>query len=148
VNPTVASLTPAEAYARMREGSTYVDVRSESEFTEGRPVGAINVPWQKDGLVGLVPNDAFVSVMLRAFAKDQPLVIGCHAGGRSAKAVQALAEAGFTALANQTAGFDGSRGPFGEIAEPGWKRTELPVERGEGGEGSYEAVLARLAMER
>ncbi len=132
----------------MREGSTYVDVRAESEFAEGRPAGAVNVPWQKDGPVGLVANEAFVSVMLRAFAKDQPLVIGCHAGGRSAKAVQALVEAGFTSLANQIAGFDGSRGTFGEIVEPGWKRTELPIERGEGGEGSYEAVLARLAAAR
>lgn len=132
----------------MREGSTYVDVRSESEFAEGRPVGAVNVPWQKDGPVGLVANDAFVSVMQRAFEKDQPLVIGCHAGGRSSKAVQALLAAGFTSLANQIAGFDGSRGTFGEIVEPGWKRTELPVERGEGGKGAYEAVLARLGPAR
>jgi rhodanese-related sulfurtransferase len=110
----------------MREGYTYVDVRSESEHADGHPEGAVNVPWLKDGLFDPVPNEAFLSTMESTFAKDAPLVIGCKGGVRSAKACAALVLVGFTNVVEQRAGWDGTRGPFGEIQEPGWKRVGLP----------------------
>jgi hypothetical protein len=36
--------------------------------------------------------------------------------------------AGFTRVLDQRAGWDGKRGPFGEISEPGWSRAGLPTE--------------------
>ncbi len=114
----------------MREGYTYVDVRSESEFAEGRPEGAVNVPWMKDGPIGMVENEAFLPTMEARFAKDVPLVVGCKGGARSAKACAALHSAGYTAVLDQRAGWDGARGTFGEITEPGWKRAGLPSDQG------------------
>jgi len=122
-------VSPAEALAKMHEGYTYVDVRTESEFAEGHPTGAINVPWLVDGPIDPVPNEGFLTTMTARFAKDACLVVGCKAGARSAKACAALAEAGFTAVLEQRAGWDGARGAFGEITEPGWWRAGLPVVR-------------------
>ena len=124
-----SQLSPAEALAKMREGYTYVDVRTESEFSEGRPAGSINVPWLVDGPIDPVPNAAFLATMTARFAKDALLVVGCKAGARSSKACAALVGAGFTAVLEQRAGWDGTRGAFGEIKEPGWWRANLPVER-------------------
>lgn len=112
-------ISPAEALAKMSdEGFTYVDVRTEEEFAAGRPKGAVNVP------IG----DGFVAAMEARFAKDAKIIVGCKAGGRSAKAAQALAAAGFTNVLDQRAGWDGARGAFGEISEPGWSRLGLPTE--------------------
>ena len=112
-------ISPAEAHAKMTDGGfTYVDVRTEDEFAAGHPKGAINVP------IG----DGFVAAMQSRFAKDAKIIVGCKAGGRSAKAAQALAGAGFTNVLDQRAGWDGARGAFGEISEPGWSRLGLPTE--------------------
>ncbi|HRG98841.1 MAG TPA: rhodanese-like domain-containing protein [Polyangiaceae bacterium] len=139
---SVPRLSPAEALARLHEGYTYLDVRSESEFAEGHPAGAVNVPWRADGPIGTVPNEAFLDVVTRAFGEEARLVVGCHSGGRSAKAAAALAAHGFRAIVEQRAGWDGARGPFGELVEPGWRRVGLA--RSTAGT-SYAALLASLA---
>lgn len=116
---SVPRISPEEAHAKMTgEGFTYVDVRTEAEFAAGHPKGAVNVP------IG----DGFVAAMEARFAKDAPIVLGCRAGVRSAKAAQALVTAGFTRLVDQRAGWEGARGSFGEIVEPGWSRVGLPSE--------------------
>ena len=126
-----ARIDPAEAHAKMTsDGFTYVDVRTEEEFAEGHPAGACNVPFLVGGPSGMSPNADFVAVMSGAFAKDTPLVLGCKAGARSAKARAALVAAGFTNVLDQRAGWDGARGPFGELTVPGWSRTSLPTEGG------------------
>lgn len=117
----VPRISPAEAHAKMKdEGFTYVDVRTPEEFFEGRPAGAVNVPL----------DDGFVAAMEKAFPKDARIIVGCKAGGRSLRAARALVEAGFTNVLDQRAGFDGARGPFGELTEPGWSRAGLPQEAG------------------
>lgn len=122
-------ISPAEAHAKMTdEGYVYVDVRTEEEFAEGHPQGAYNVPFAISKPAGMEPNPEFVAVMEKAFGKDKPIILGCKSGNRSARAAQALANAGFTRVLDQRAGWDGARGPFGEIAEPGWSRTNLPRE--------------------
>lgn len=114
-------ISPAEAHAKMTaEGFTYVDVRTPEEYAEGRPAGAVNVPL----------GDDFVRAMEARFAKDARIVVGCKAGGRSLRAANALLAAGFTNVLDQRAGFDGSRGPFGELTEPGWARAGLPQDAG------------------
>lgn len=117
----VTRISPSEAHAKMTgEGFTYVDVRTPEEFHEGRPAGAVNVPL----------DDGFVAAMEARFPKDARIVVGCMVGGRSLRAARALVAAGFTNVLDQRAGFDGARGAFGEIAEPGWSRVGLPQDVG------------------
>ena len=87
------AVTPAEAAELLAQGHVYVDVRSEPEFEAGHPEGALNVPLLNAGPVGLVENPDFLTVMQSAFGKDEPLVIGCKAGGRSKRAAGMLAQA-------------------------------------------------------
>ncbi len=139
-----ARISPAEAHAKMTsDGFTYVDVRTEDEFAEGHPAAAVNVPIMVAGASGLEPNADFVAVMQRAFAKDAPIIVGCKMGGRSARAASALAAAGFTRVLDQRAGWDGARGAFGELTEPGWSRASLPAETGAPTDRSYDALKKR-----
>lgn len=100
------------------EGFIYVDVRTTEEFAGGRPAGAINVPM----------GEAFLEEIRARFPKDASIIIGCRTGVRSARAAQLLVAAGFTNVLEQRAGWDGARGSFGEVTEPGWKRAGLPAE--------------------
>jgi rhodanese-related sulfurtransferase len=112
-------VSPAEAHAKMiGEGFTYVDVRRPEEFSAGHPAGAINV----------TIGDSFVADMSARFPKDAKIIVGCRTGARSARAQQMLATAGFTNVLDVPAGWDGKRGEFGEIVEPGWSRVGLPSE--------------------
>jgi rhodanese-related sulfurtransferase len=140
----VPRISPAEAHTKMKDESfTYVDVRTEEEFADGHPAGAWNVPLMNAGAAGMEPNPDFLSVMEKAFAKDAPLIVGCKVGGRSARAAKALADAGFTRVLDQRAGWDGSKGPFGELAEPGWSRVNLPTETGHPEGRSYTALRTK-----
>ena len=62
----------------MHEGFTYVDVRTESEFADGHPAGAINVPWLKDGPIDPEPNEAFLETMVSSFDRSARLVAMGH----------------------------------------------------------------------
>ena len=140
----IARISPAGAAAKMRDESfTYVDVRTEDEFAAGHPEGAFNVPVLTASAAGMVPNPEFIAVMERSFAKDAPLIVGCKMGGRSARAAQALTAAGFTSVLDQRAGWDGAKGPFGELIEPGWSRVDLPAEAGHPAGRSYAALRAK-----
>lgn len=137
----VLRISPAEAYAKMKdEAFTYVDVRTEEEFEAGHPEGAVNVPSMLSGPEGMTPNPEFLPVMERAFAKEAALILGCKSGNRSLRAAKALLEAGFTRVVDQRAGWDGAKGPFGELLEPGWSRTSLPSETGIPADRSYAAM--------
>ena len=114
----------------MKDGWTYVDVRTTEEYEAGHPPGAVNVPWMHAGGGGMVPNPEFLAVMIAAFPKDAKIIVGCKAGGRSLRAAQALMGAGFTSVEDQRAGWDGARNPFGQVTEPGWSRVGLPSEDG------------------
>lgn len=142
----VSRVSPAEAHTKMKEEAfTYVDVRTEEEFEAGHPEGAFNVPLMLAPPSGMTPNPEFVAVMEGAFAKDAPLIVGCKVGGRSAKAAQALEGAGFTNILDQRAGWDGARGSFGEVTEPGWSRVALPSETGTPPDRAYAALRAGKA---
>jgi rhodanese-related sulfurtransferase len=137
----VTRISPAEALAKMKdEGFTYVDVRTEEEFEAGHPEGAVNVPWNIHGAAGMTPNPEFAEVMERAFDKNAPMILGCKTGNRSMHAARALIAAGFTNLVEQRAGWDGAKGSFGEVIEPGWSRIPLPSEKGIPEGRSYAAL--------
>ncbi len=138
----IKSVTPEEAVALLKEGYVYVDVRSEPEFEAGHVPGALNVPLLHQGPGGMTPNPEFLTVMQQAFSADEKLVIGCKAGGRSKKASDALAQAGFQTLADMTAGWDGSRDAFGKPL-PGYSKLGLPVEQGKPAGQAYADVKQR-----
>jgi rhodanese-related sulfurtransferase len=125
----VTRVSPAEAQKLVDEqGYTYVDVRSEPEYSAGHPAGAHNVPLMNSGPAGMTPNPEFLDVITAAYPKDAKLVVGCAAGGRSLKAAEMMIAAGFTDVIDQRAGFKGARNAFGAVTEPGWEAVGLPVE--------------------
>ncbi len=125
-------VTPREAYDLMQNDSeyTYLDVRSEMEFAEGRARGAINIPIMNfvPGL-GMTPNPAFAETITERIPKDAKLVVGCKSGVRSARACEILEQLGYTNLANIRGGFVGSFDQRGQVVEPGWSMLDLPVEK-------------------
>lgn len=124
----VDRISPEEARDRVHdEGWIYLDVRSVEEFEEGHPEGAYNIPLIHRGPTGNEANPDFLEAVEAAFAKDSKLVLGCRSGNRSLRAARALEEAGFAHIVDQRAGFGGARGPFGEVAEPGWEALGLPT---------------------
>lgn len=128
-NPKLIS--PKEANDKLGQGVAYVDVRTVEEFEEGHPPGALNVPLMFAGSRGMEQNVDFLATMASLFAKETPIVVGCKAGGRSRRAAQELADAGFACVFDQGAGWDGVRDPFGRVLEPGWVRQGLPTEAGQ-----------------
>jgi rhodanese-related sulfurtransferase len=137
-------VSPKEASEKLAEGYVYVDVRTAQEFEEGHPVGAVNVPLMHPSATGMAPNPDFLPVMVAAFPKDSKIIVGCKAGGRSLRAAQALLADGFTNVLDQRAGWDGARGPFGDISEPGWSRVGLPAERGQPTGRSWNEMKKKL----
>ncbi|MBV9948507.1 MAG: rhodanese-like domain-containing protein [Myxococcales bacterium] len=141
MNPT--RISPDEASQKLAEGWTYVDVRTTQEFEAGHPAGAVNVPIMHAGAGGMTPNPDFTRVMNAAFPKDAKIVVGCKAGGRSLRAAQILLGEGFQNVVDQRAGWDGARGSFGELTEPGWSRVNLPSESGQPLGRSWEDLKKR-----
>ncbi len=121
------------------DGWIYVDVRTEAEFAQGHPTGARNIPIATGAPPNLVMNAEFLAVVKANFKKDAKLLFGCASGGRSARACEVAANAGYLALANMTGGFHGSRSPLG-VTEKGWAALGLPTATTAGPGCSYEAL--------
>lgn len=131
-------VSPGEAHEMMQnDGWSYLDVRSEGEFEQGHPQGAVNVPLMHRGDMGMTPNDQFLSVVEANYPKDAKLVVGCQAGNRSARAAQMLEGAGYTQIVDQRAGWGGSP------SEPGWQGAGLPVESGSPEGRSYQSLVSK-----
>lgn len=139
----ISRVSPPEAKKLIDEqGYTYLDVRSEQEFAAGHPAGAHNIPLMHSGPKGMTANPDFMDVVTAVYPKDTKLVVGCMAGGRSAKAADAMAAAGFTAVVDQRAGYKGVRDSFGAVTEPGWEGAGLPIETATPG-GSYAELKSK-----
>ncbi|HYC57745.1 MAG TPA: rhodanese-like domain-containing protein [Candidatus Binatia bacterium] len=124
----IKRVEPDEAARLMNEGWTYLDVRSVSEFEQGHPTGAFNIPLLD--LVpgqGLRPNASFLVEVKNSFPPDSRLVIGCKSGGRSARAAQMMAEAGYTSVVDMRGGFGGEMDAGGQVSCAGWQARQLPV---------------------
>jgi rhodanese-related sulfurtransferase len=121
-------ISAEEAHRMMTEqGYLYLDVRTEAEFAQGHPQGAYNVPIKLASPQGMTDNPRFLEVVSAAFDKQQKLVIGCKAGPRSKLAAERMIAAGYSAIAEQRAGFAGQRDAFGRAVEPGWQAAGLPT---------------------
>jgi rhodanese-related sulfurtransferase len=143
VSEAIKRVSPDEAHRLMTEdGYLYLDVRTPTEFAAGHPVGAQNVPWALPGPAGMAPNPEFLPLCEKLYEKGCPIVLGCRSGVRSLKAAHALAHAGYTAVVDQRAGFEGPRDAFGQVLEKGWAGAGLPVERETPG-ASYAELKAK-----
>ncbi len=140
---SVKRVSPQEALALLDEGYVYLDVRSVPEFEAGHPSGAYNIPLLHMTEAGMEPNPSFFDVLSAIFPPDSKLILGCRSGGRSLRAAQALMQAGYRAVIDQRAGFDGARGAFGQLEEPGWQPAGLDVATLAEEGRSYEALAKR-----
>jgi rhodanese-related sulfurtransferase len=92
------------------------------------------------GPAGMTPNPDFLDVMEKGFPKTARLVVGCKAGGRSARAAAMLEAAGFTSVVDQKAGYEGP-----SPAEPGWRPKGLPTSTQAAPDRTYEGLRSRKA---
>lgn len=145
---TIPQIPPPEAHRLMGEGHTYLDVRSVTEFDQGHPEGALNIPLlHADPARGMVPNHDFMTICQANLPPDSKLVVGCAVGHRSQMACELLAAQGYTILANIEGGFTGARNPMGQVMAKGWTDHGLPT-TAEVPEGtSYAALAARASAQ-
>ena len=140
----IQQTTPEEAQQLIGQGYRYIDVRTEEEFADGHPATAVNIPIAAPdpGTGQMMMNADFVAVAQAHFPKDARLIVGCAAGGRSQRAAEVLAAAGYTNVLNMQGGFSGLRDQMGRIVVPGWSACGLPVCRDCGAENSYIGLRA------
>ncbi len=127
-------ITPEQAFELLppKGSSLYLDVRTEREFAQGHPAGALNVPVvfiERSGAPAR-PNDDFLAIVERAVPRQAEIVVGCQSGARSRRACEILAAAGYR-VANLQGGFGGAKDRSGRIVAKGWRDSGLPVEEGQ-----------------
>lgn len=144
---SVPELTPSEVAERLaeQEDAVYLDVRTEGEFQEGHPEGALNIPvvFVDPGTGIPRPNPQFLEVCRAHVPEDVPVYVGCASGQRSYQAAAMMLENGYEEVANVDGGFTGKTDPLGNLLQAGWKQLELPSERGDGGERSWPSLRSR-----
>jgi len=86
----VNAVKPETAREWLKKGATVIDVRSEGEFKEKHLPGAINIPLGRlgDEIARVAPN------------KEQPLLLHCLSGTRSAAGEAALKKMGYRNVLN------------------------------------------------
>jgi len=143
----IRQMEPPQAYEMLSTSDAiYLDVRTEAEFARGYPAGAINIPVIFiHGPGQMAPNNDFLAVAESVLSKDQVLVVGCMAGGRSQRACEILEAAGYQNLINVRGGFGGARDASGQLVVPGWLDANLPVSS-ELGENTYQSLRAKAGL--
>lgn len=137
-------LTAKDAYEKWKSDPKQVkilDVRTPEEYVfVGHPAMAWNVPamlqtyqWDASGRkLPMKPNPDFESQAKKLFKPSDTLLVMCRSGGRSAKAVDRMAEAGFKQVYNIIDGMEGDtiddpESVFhGKRMKNGWKNAGLP----------------------
>ena len=100
-------VSAADAVTLMnREGAIYVDVREDKEYSDGHVIDSIHIP------LGQLPDRV---AELEAY-KQQPVIVGCRSGSRSAMGCARLRKAGFEQVYNLKGGI---------LA---WQSANLPLE--------------------
>src|SRR3954452_9156292 len=90
----ITEIPPEEAEARMG-AATFLDVREQDEYDQGTIPGSVFIPR------GHLESQAETRLMDR----DQPLVVYCAGGNRSAFATETLEQLGFTDVVSMAGGF-------------------------------------------
>lgn len=83
--PEVPAVDPAEARRRLEAGAMLLDVRETDEWDTGHAPEATWIPMGD------------VAARQAELAGDQPIVVVCRSGGRSARVTSALLQAGYDA---------------------------------------------------
>jgi rhodanese-related sulfurtransferase len=120
-------VSAAEAAELMKQGWTYVDVRSIPEFEQGHPQGAVNLPLMHARGGRMAPNPDFQAVAQANFGKEDRLLVGCKMGGRSAQAAAILEASGYANIVDVRGGFSGERDMMGRVTFAGWADSGLPI---------------------
>ena len=144
----IKQLEPGEAKTAMDEveNSVYLDVRTEMEFAQGHPEGAINIPIAVPGPAGMVPNPDFLNIVQKTLPdKEQPVFCGCQSGMRSQMAADLMTRLGYSNLANVQGGF-GGKVENGVLVVAGWRDSNLPVETDVNDSNSYASIKARAEL--
>ena len=144
----INQVEPPQAHEILKSNpdAIYLDVRTEAEFAQGHPAGAINVPVvfiKGPGQMEL--NGEFADVVAKTLPRDKKLVVGCLAGGRSQRACELLEAAGYSDLTNVRGGFGGARDASGQVVVAGWRDAGLPVSS-EVGDNSYQALRRKAGL--
>jgi len=139
-------LTPKESYEIVnaeRAKTLFIDVRTRGELQ------FVGMTHEIDGQVAFVEMNEFgewdaannrfkldanpvfsqsVDKLLAAkgLSKSDRVIVMCRSGDRSARAVNLLADAGYTNIWNQIEGFEGDLSKDGRRDVNGWKNAGLP----------------------
>ncbi|MBI3328999.1 MAG: rhodanese-like domain-containing protein [Nitrospinae bacterium] len=144
---SLQQITPQEANAMMEQDkeTIYLDVRTVPEYTTAHPRSALNIPvvLPDPATRKMMPNPEFLLTVEANLPKDAKIIVGCMSGGRSQFAAELLEDAGYQHIANMQGGFGGARDPMGRVIAQGWRDLGLPVEAGDGGPASYDALLQK-----
>ena len=108
------SATEAAEAAKQNPRTLIVDVREPAEWAEGHIPGALLVP---RGMLEAKADLEYANREPRLADRNQPIIVQCASGGRSALAADALQAMGFTNV----------RSMAGGIAA--WKEKGLPIEK-------------------
>lgn len=106
-NEQCREASPEECQRLIGEGCRVIDVRTPAEFGEGHLEGAVNIDFY-------APN---FRERLDTLERDRTYVIYCKKGGRGAKAMDLMRQAGFSRIYNVSGGYDT------------WCARGLPVQR-------------------
>jgi len=98
IRQEIKEVTPQEVEARLRSETApvLIDVREPDETAQGAIPGALEIPrgWLELRVEGKVPDH------------DQPVVVYCAGGTRSALAAKALTDMGYRDVASMSGGFN------------------------------------------
>jgi rhodanese-related sulfurtransferase len=95
-NEVVLSVEKYQAKLAEMEGVQLLDVRTPKEYEDGHIEGAVNIDYF---------DESFLSQVEQRFDKDQPVMLYCRSGNRSAKATAIMKEAGFKEIYDLKGGF-------------------------------------------
>ena len=125
--PYAGSVPPIDAWALVQAGAAVlVDVRTaeERKFV-GHVPGSAHVPWATG--TSLTRNPRFVRELEAKVGKNQPVLLLCRSGKRSALAAEAAAKGGFTSVFNVAEGFEGELNDAQQRGSAdGWRFHRLP----------------------
>ena len=125
--PHGGGLHPLDAWSRIQQNEVVlVDVRTgeERKFV-GHVPNSLHVPWATG--TALTRNPRFVRELEAKVGKNQPVLLLCSSGKRSALAMEAAVKAGFTQIANVLEGFEGDLDEQGQRGHfNGWRHHCLP----------------------
>ena len=100
---TITECSVRDAHACLNSGTLLIDIREPAEFLRGHLPGAIHLPrglleFQIHALVDQRRTDQNIAL------EDQPIVLYCGTGGRSALAAKSLEDLGYNNVVSMDGG--------------------------------------------